>query len=418
MLAWQHGANLGHFSRLAAIGQWAAEERAVLVWAVPARYLHDPAWGQQGNTPRNARVVAPGWAPIPRPAMPVSFAGVLDALGYADPDRLTTAVGQWLMLFEQLRIDRVVVDYAPAAMIAAAWAGIPTLHLTNGFDAPPPDAPPFDLRPGKAQARLRHERSKASLDRSLAAAASKLKDSFAATWDQVLEWPSRMYDCVPEVDPYAPRRTTGRYVGPVGSPTQVHEVRWPRQDGRPEVFVYVRDSSCHKVLEALTEVRWGIHAQVICYWPQAGEADIGRWRNHGVALVNQPVALTSLLAECSMVVTYGAAAVTCRALLAGVPQLILPIDAEKDLIARRVEACGAGIRLPWQSDACSIATAAKAVLTDPAMGLAAKAIAARHADLPGQARTTVQVFLGAVHATKPSPQPKGLPVAPDRVPRC
>jgi UDP:flavonoid glycosyltransferase YjiC (YdhE family) len=395
MLAWQHGANLGHFSRLAALGHWLAEEGAVLIWAVPAAQLNHAAWGGQGNTPRNARIVAPAWdRPAPH-APPVSFAGVLEALGYADPDRLATAVQQWWTLFDRLRIERLVVDYAPAALLAAVWAGLPTLHLTNGFDAPPADAPPFDIRAGAARAKVRHEQSRLRLNQCLAEVGRRLGISSPLTWEELLTRPMRMYDCVPEADPYAPRPGSGIYVGPVGTPVSVRQVDWPRgdRDGRPRVFVYLRDASCKHVLKALTDSAWGIGAKVVCFWPGVEEADADAWRSKGVDLVNEPVALEPLLPDCDMVVSYGAAAVTCRALLAGVPQLILPIDAEKDLIARRIEACGAAMRLPWQASAKAIAGAAKMALAGSEMRKSARAVAARHAGLSGHARAALMRFL-------------------------
>jgi len=394
MLAWQHGANLGHFSRLSALGRWAAEEGAVLLWAVPARQLHHPAWGTEGNTPRNARVVAPGWRPPARAGAAVSFAGVLEALGYADQLQLAAAVQRWWMLFERLRIERLVVDYAPAAMAAAAWAGLPVLHLTNGFDAPPPDARPFDLRLGHAQAQARHELSRAKLDQCLANVCASLKVSTVLSWDELLSRPTRMYDCVPEVDPFGPRPGSGHYVGPIGAPAQVREVGFASGGAdRPKVFVYLRDASCHQVLEALTGPQWEIFADVICYWPEASAVDMESWRARGVALVNEPVAIDLLLSSCDLVVTYGAAAVTCRTLLAGVPQLVLPIDAEKDLIARRITATGAGMRLSWNTDVRGIATAVRQVLSSPAMRDGARAIQARYVDLPGHAKALLRQFL-------------------------
>jgi hypothetical protein len=144
LLAWQHGQNFGHWARLSAVARSAATAGAFPILAVPES--HAQTLPQSGSTDIVARSPRP--QPNVRATQPQSFADVLISLGYAQPETLAPVLHWWLTLLARLKIDRVVLDYAPAAQWAAHCLGIPAMQITNGFDGPPPTCPTFkfDLR--------------------------------------------------------------------------------------------------------------------------------------------------------------------------------------------------------------------------------------------------------------------------------
>jgi UDP:flavonoid glycosyltransferase YjiC (YdhE family) len=91
------------------------------------------------------------------------------------------------------------------------------------------------------------------------------------------------------------------------------------------------------------------------------------------------VPIAELLAGAAAFVTHGGAGTTLAALTAGVPMAVLPVSADQPLNARLVAAHGAGLVL---EDAAAIGPAVQQLLTDPAYGTAARAIAAEIAALP------------------------------------
>ncbi len=83
-------------------------------------------------------------------------------------------------------------------------------------------------------------------------------------------------------------------------------------------------------------------ARVICTWPGATTSHISEWGSQGITVSPHPVDLHSLLTQCRLVVNYGSSSLVCQSLLAGKPQLMMPSDTEKMLIARRVSQLKAG----------------------------------------------------------------------------
>lgn len=65
-------------------------------------------------------------------------------------------------------------------------------------------------------------------------------------------------------------------------------------------------------------------------------------RNRGATVYDTPPELSDVLAEASMVVSHGGSGLTQAAMRVGRPQVILPIHAESQITAGRVEALGAG----------------------------------------------------------------------------
>lgn len=345
LMAWEHGRNLGHVARLTAVAQQFEQAGAEIVWALPAGRAASLAPASQARAvvrtsprieSRNAH----------RCEAPHSFADILVALGFADRERLRSAVIEWIKLFEAERIDRVVLDYAPAAQLAALVAGVPACQVTNGFDAPPLDCPLFDIGVRGPMLEQRNRARLDALDRSFAAAGRALGPSRQLSLARWLAYPRRWYDCIAETDPYGPR-DDGVYVGPIGRPPERVRIAWPTVP-RPskKVFMYLRSG---EQVEAVLGALPGGGVQVLCAWPGVTNAEAEKHRRENVTIVGEPVDLDSVLPQADLVLNYGSTTFVCQTLLAGKPQLMLPTDAEKWLVARRVHAQGAGIALPGRA---------------------------------------------------------------------
>jgi UDP:flavonoid glycosyltransferase YjiC (YdhE family) len=378
LMAWQHGQNFGHWARLSAVARSAATAGAFPILAVPES--HAQTLPQSGSTDIVARSPRP--QPNVRATQPQSFADVLISLGYAQPETLAPVLHWWLTLLARLKIDRVVLDYAPAAQWAAQCLGIPAMQITNGFDGPPPTCPTFKFGMRGPMLERRNAKHIAQLDECFATVAQSLHLPASPTLAGLLAYPFQVHDCIEEVDPYAPRSHSSWYVGPMGLPERLSAAAWPDKNDRnrqPKVLAYLRGAALrHAVLDALTQPALGIQARVVCISPDATRAEVDQWRTAGVTLSVAPAALEPLLASCDAVVSYGAAALTCQAALAGLPQLLLPADSEKRLMAERLAGCGAAITLPARSDAAAVARALSALLGDGDVRAAAQAIASRY----------------------------------------
>jgi UDP:flavonoid glycosyltransferase YjiC (YdhE family) len=344
LAAWEHGHNLGHLSRLLAVAGEFRRQGSEVSWATPAHLPH------AAQAVRDAGyAVRP--APVSRamePAGPLeSYVDILNALGFADADALANRVREWLRLMQESRADHVLLDYAPAAQLAAHLAGIPATQITNGFDAPPVQCPPFGLGMRGPFIDERNEQRRAALSGRVEAVSKKVAGRNATTLTAMLEHPQRWFDCIPQTDPYAATRSVGRsdlYIGPQGRPAHAARVPWPplRGAGASRVFVYLRG---RKVPEAVLTALAAMGASVLCAWPDAESADIEAATRRGQRVVAGPIRLDRALTEADQVINYGSSTMVCQALLAGKPQLMIPSDTEKCLVARCVRDLGAGLAL-------------------------------------------------------------------------
>jgi UDP:flavonoid glycosyltransferase YjiC (YdhE family) len=78
-----------------------------------------------------------------------------------------------------------------------------------------------------------------------------------------------------------------------------------------------------------------------------------------------------VMKQVSVVVTQGGHGTVSRSLLNGLPQLVLPMARDQHANAARVEAKGAGLRLPHMASAAEIAAAIKRLVTEPEFKVAA-----------------------------------------------
>ena len=281
-------------------------------------------------------------------------------------------------------MDHVLLDNAPGAQCAAYLLGLPATQISNGFDAPPPVCPPFDVGMRGPWVDARNQQRHDALSARIGEVASRLASRPGATLAAMLEYPRRWFDCIVETDPYGRLRAGSRghsYIGPQGRPPETTELAWPTAASAqaPRALVYLRGSTAPAgVLAALASHG----ARVICAWPDAKAEDVEAAMQRGQAVAAGPVNFARALQEADWVVNYGSSGFVCQSLLAGKPQLMLPSDTEKYLVARRVQSLGAGVVVresPVYEAASFQRTIEEALTRLPQAGTAARQIALRHA---------------------------------------
>lgn len=136
VLAWEAGANLGHFLRVRAIIDHWHERGRNLVLGMSPLVAHRHA-GQLGLLPCTKVVVGVAHSNEASAPNPASFAGVLAAQGWANSHWLSAQLKAWLDFFEELKPSAAVLDYAPVAALASYGLRVPAIHVSSGFDAPP-----------------------------------------------------------------------------------------------------------------------------------------------------------------------------------------------------------------------------------------------------------------------------------------
>jgi UDP:flavonoid glycosyltransferase YjiC (YdhE family) len=367
LLAWELGQNLGHLARLLTVAQTLDAAGAELIWAVPQHALHS-VW--LASAPGLKTLAPPLWdqqAPKDSLRSVHSYADILALVGFAQPDVIKSRVAAWREVFTQHRIQKVVLDYAPNAQWAAYQAGLPAAQITNGFDSPPADCPVFGVSMRGPMLEKRNAAQLEAVNQGLAASLNSDVNWFtnsSTPLQTLLNYPTRWYDCLNLTDPYGPR-TDGTYVGPLGQLSHCVQVPWP--DGPPtsqKVLVYLRQEPLMRdVLQALSLAK----ARVIAFWPDATPQALLKLSQGSCTISTQAIDLHKALPECDAVVNYGSAGLVSQTLMAGKPQLMMPSDVEKHLIASRVAACGAGLMLNARASSVQIRQAVEQILLAPSI---------------------------------------------------
>jgi len=381
LIAWQYGHNLGHLARLLAVADALRLSNADVVWAIAATQRKSAtAVAAAGYKVMPA---PPGMARAPSTPL-VSYVDILNAQGFAEADLLSSQIRDWIALFKSEAVDHVLLDNAPGAQLAAYLLGLPATQVSNGFDAPPSGCPPFGLGMRGPWVDARNQQRHDALSARIADVATRLAGHARATLAAMLGHPWRWFDCVVETDPYGRLRSSRRgdaYIGPQGRPPETTEVAWPAatRSQSPRVLVYLRGSAAPEtVLTALASHG----AQVICAWPDAKTVDVELAAQRGQIVVAGPVNLNRALQEADWVVNYGSSGFVCQSLLAGKPQLMLPSDTEKYLVARTVQSIDAGvvIRVPPAHSAANFQRTVEEALTRlPQARAPAQQVAQRYA---------------------------------------
>jgi hypothetical protein len=370
LLAWEHGRNFGRLSRLLAVSRMVEQQGGEPVWVVPRSQRHAPALAALSQRREEAPVLEQQtFGPDFRAD---SFADVLLASGFGDAGRLLAAVDGWTRIIDMLAPECVVLDYAPAAQLTSQLLGLPAFQLTNGFDAPPPDCPPYaGVRAASPLGQRTAERVE-RLSETIAQVGQRFGGPHASSLALILRHPRRVFECIPETDPYGPRHE-GLWVGPLASHHETVDVPWPESWQRRRVFAHLRTGAGASAL--LDELQLS-DAVTLCVWRDAPDEMLARYRHTSVRVLRQPLHLGRVLADADAVINQGSTALVSHCLLAGKPQLILPADFEKLKVAQRVAACGAAAL--WNPAECNAREALRRLLHAPALGDAARTIAARY----------------------------------------
>lgn len=367
--AWELGAGLGHVVPLWDLGTTLVQ--------------HDHEVGFILRDPEALRRLPGGAAfrvlPAPRFAgegqefqVPATYAEILLSCGFASADTLRAQVAGWIEGLRALAPDFVVEDYGPTALLAARILGIRRARCANGFAIPPRTVPlpPFRFDLDVPPSRIAESEARA-LD-SVNAVLGAHGQAPLASLAEMLACDETFLCTLPELDHYGNRPPSG-YWGPRVRFHVGREVAWPKGPG-PCILAYLYDSPLIvPALEALSTRK----CRLVAYIPGLLPEHRALLEGPGRVVSDEMVRIDKLLPGCDLVLNHGGG-LTVGALLAGIPQFVLPQHYEQYITAKRVEQMGAG---GWVGAEATRETAGRMfdlVLSQPRFRAAAQAFAARY----------------------------------------
>lgn len=370
LFAWELGANLGHVAQLAPIAARLEDEGHDLLFAVK-----DMTAAHQVLRGKRTRIVQ---APVARRAADanrpsISYADMLGRVGYATPQSVAALLHGWLGLFRLFDPQVVVAEHSPTALLAGRIAGLPRVDIATGFTRPPQTDPIPSIQPwrkiprerliqaealvlGRINTALRTYRA-TPLDRF--ADLFKVEASFLATFE--------------ELDHYE-GRTGEQYHGALIPEDMGVERDWPAGD-RPHVVAYLRPS---ERLEPILDAIVATGAAALCHIPGAESGLMDSYRKKGIEIGREPLRLTSALRGADVSVGHAGHGFIAASLLAGVPCVMLPKNAEQAMTARRVASMGAGLAIAPSRASAEISGKLKRVLQGERLGTRARDFARRY----------------------------------------
>lgn len=369
LLAWELGGGFGH---LASLRIAARQLRALghdCVFAVrllenAAEFL-EPELGPVLQAPVR---LGSGRNPV---ALQLSYASLLHNTGFDDPRGLAARIAAWRELMRACRIERVVVDHSPIALIAARSLGIPTAAIGTGFDLPPqvtpfPSFQPWAPVPHEQLVR-NEEQVLIELNQALALLHLAPYDSLQAIYGDcrraLLTYPGLDHYDVPRAEPY------------LGVPdyAQGAAPQWPAGNG-PKVIAYLR---AHPQLDAMLKALAASQARVLLRIAEVEPDKLRGYLRPGFEIVGHSIDLRRAARECDAYLHYAAHGTVAELLLAGKPGVLWPDNVERWLVARRAGQLGAAVVAPQQGE-FDAAAALERALTDSTLRVNAEKFANRH----------------------------------------
>ncbi len=319
LFAWEFGGDLGHARRLVPIARALRDLGHEPLFVFRDVGLLGALAGEgfewfAAPRLRPPAVVDPG---------PLNASDILLNLGYGDGMGVNGALRAWLALLALVKPALVVADYAPTALLAA-----------RAVRAEPLPA----LRDWHPVEHAVLQRLDARLVDAVVGAFDKLSLTAMAPRSafEVFDADAHLLCTLPGIDPFGPREGV-EYVGPQGDAESGEEAAW-RKGASPRVFAYLkpRDTRFAPIVEALR----ALDGDAIVAAPGLDPARSAALCSATVRVFPEALRLDRLLANADLCVSHAGPGLAARALVAGVPMALAPMQLEQYLVGTRLVRAG------------------------------------------------------------------------------
>jgi rhamnosyltransferase subunit B len=330
LIGWELGANRGHISVILSVAERLLGEGHAVAIA-----LQQIDAGGLDLDPRISLFQAPVWPRLlvsigqSQITQAATMGDILCRLGLDRQGCLAAMIAGWDSICAGFKPDLVIADFAPA-LLTAAQGRTPTIRIGDGFISPPGDMARFPSLTG-APASFDEEFMLDLVDADLAqsgrAPLPGLPALFAADHELVSSFAL--------LDPYATKRNRPNFAPLLKPPV-------PESGGATgeEIFVYAYQNIGAEM--ALWDGLALTGKNVRVHMPGATPEHRARFSSLGIKFEAEPVPFPAIAARSRIVVSHGGHGFVSSALLAGIPQMIMWYDVEKQLHGRAIAAAGLG----------------------------------------------------------------------------
>ncbi|SEQ08453.1 UDP:flavonoid glycosyltransferase YjiC, YdhE family [Faunimonas pinastri] len=369
LLAYEFGAGLGHLNRLSAV---AARLRGShrLVFALPDMSL---AAGLRRDFGDDAEIREGVHWPPPTDAnarkIPThTFADVIRLFGFDDVERLVGNAERWLTLLAEVKPDLIVADFAPTLRLASGGR-IPTIIVGNGYTVPPGSQPLPRLRPWETVIPPLSRAHEGRLLGGVNEARARLKGAAVDHFADLFQGEETFVCTIAEFDPYGDRRQA-----PVLWPFNIPAVEsgGPLSERQgPAAFAYFQRN--HPALGQVMASLSALGRRSEIYVQGADPVEMAKGAGRSVGIHRRPADFGKVLPSSGVLIHHAGLGTASAGLMAGIPQIVLPVNLEHTLTARGLALFGVATHLPLppQLDAPKLTSAFARALEDGQMQAAA-----------------------------------------------
>ncbi|TVQ29261.1 MAG: hypothetical protein EA370_15450, partial [Wenzhouxiangella sp.] len=329
VFSWELGAGYGHVQPILALGRRLRAAGGRISCLLPDRRFEELL-----RTSLDAGVHILPKLPEPDPsARPVSWPDLLRAHGYADASALTSRVQVVREALQALAPDLILMEHAPLSLLASRGLDAVRILHGTGFTLPPSQSPMPVFRLDGEQ------RASAAESQLLSAANQALQAIDQPELEQLSDMLAvdQAFLCtLPMLDHYE-ERADADYCGPLLVAQNHPAQTWPG-GGATRVICYLKGHwpGLNALISALGElpVRALVHID--------GERAGSYLAPDNVRVCPTPLDFPTLLKAADLVIHHAGHTLACQALLAGTPQWCVPLHAEQEITARRLNQIGCG----------------------------------------------------------------------------
>lgn len=340
LLGWEFGGNRGHALRLVQLADRLKARGHQVSFALqrvdaitPGEAKGSPIWPAPVSPRLLVNTARPGTGP------PNTLGDILARLGFDDSAIVAAALRAWQTLFNAIKPDLVVAEYAPFLLMTARGR-VKTVAVGTGFDAPPSEMPRFPSLTGKP-ASIDEEATLAAFN----AALGQIGGQRLATLPELFTANIEISATFTEMDAYAEWR-----IRPLAMPTVPQPPPVIAPGTGKEVFVYAPELV--QVDAALWKGLAASKLPVRVHIPMVSQAYLAELRRMGFLVEREPVEFPLIAQRSRLLVSHGGHGFVCSGLLAGLPQVICHYDLEKLGHAHAVAKLRLGGFVPlWQIQA-------------------------------------------------------------------
>jgi UDP-N-acetylglucosamine:LPS N-acetylglucosamine transferase len=268
-----------------------------------------------------------------------SYAKILNNSGYSSIPQLAGLIGAWRHLFALIEPDLIIADYCPTAVLASRESGIPRLQIATGFYIIPKQGRTpnlFELQ-GLAHDNTLILGFKNKILSNINAALELNDMQKIAFFNDTQDCQRTLFRTFKEFDHY-PNREASEYIGLLNA-SQGVEPQWPDASG-PKVFGYLKPfPSLPQLLMQLKQRQ----CATLIYPDGIAEKLIREYQSDTLKFIDQPLDIRAVGRSADFAIHNGNHGTACEVLLAGLPSLVLPNQAEQAIMGQRLTQMKTGV---------------------------------------------------------------------------